>query len=124
MTFLEALWLTFEIFIFVAYLMVLFSIIQDLFRDRKLNGWLKALWFLFLIFLPIITALVYVIARGKGMNERRAAVYAQAQSDTDAYIRSVATATPADQIKAAKELLDAGSITPDEYAALKAKALA
>lgn len=123
MSFLESLWLVFEIFVFVAYLLVLLSIVQDLFRDRKLGGWAKAIWFLFLIFVPFITALVYIIARGSGIPERRAVLYAEAQSQADAYIRSVATATPADQIKAAKELLDAGTISAAEFDALKAKAL-
>lgn len=125
MTFVEALWWTFEVFIFLAYLMILFSIIQDLFRDRELNGWFKALWFVALLFVPVITALVYIIARGKGMHERRFAAYADAQASADAYIRSVASATsPADHIASAKALLDAGTITPAEFETLKAKALA
>ncbi len=124
MTFVEALWWTFEVFIFIAYLMIIFSIIQDLFRDRKLNGWFKALWFIALLFIPVITALVYVIARGKGMHERRVAVYVEAQANADSYIRSVASVSPAEQISSAKALLDAGTITAAEFEALKAKALA
>jgi Short C-terminal domain/Phospholipase_D-nuclease N-terminal len=122
----DVIWFVFWIFAFTAYLMVLFSIIGDLFRDHKLNGWFKAIWILFLVFVPWITALVYLIARGRGMAERRAADYTQAKSDTDAYIRSVSTAgsTPSDQIAKAKGLLDSGAITQAEFDTLKAHALA
>jgi len=117
-------WLLVWSFFFIAYLMVLFQIIADLFRDRELSGWWKAVWIIFLIFLPILTSLVYLIARGRGMSERQAAAVAQAKHDTDTYIRQVAGASPAEQITHAKALLDSGAITPDEFAQLKAKALA
>lgn len=123
MSFVEALWLTFEIFIFIAYLMILFSIFQDLFRDHNLNVWWKVLWILFLLFVPILTALVYVIARGAGMHERSLKAYSNAQAETNAYIRSVAGTSAAEQIAAAKALLDEGTITPAEFETLKAKAL-
>lgn len=116
-------WLFFWSFAFVAYLFALFAIISDLFRDHKLNGWGKALWILFLIFVPFLTALVYLIARGPGMAERSQRDARQAQSATDNYIRQVAGASPADEIGKAKALLDAGAITPDEFAQLKAHAL-
>ena len=121
----DFIWLLFWTFAFVAYLFAIFAIIGDLFRDHKLNGWLKALWIIFLIFLPFLTALVYLIARGKGMAERSAAAAADAQQATDAYIRQTAgtAASPSEEIAKAKALLDSGSITQAEYDTLKAKAL-
>ena len=116
-------WLFFWSFAFIAYLFVLFAIISDLFRDHKLNGWWKALWIIFLIFVPFLTALVYLIARGPGMAERSQKEARQVQQSTDAYIRQVATASPADEIAKAKALLDAGTITPEEFAHLKSVAL-
>ncbi|MBW9094877.1 SHOCT domain-containing protein [Microbacterium jejuense] len=115
----------FWIFVFVAYLMVIFSIIGDLFRDDKLNGWWKAVWILFLIFVPFLTALVYLIARGKGMQERSIAQAQALQAAQQDYIRQTAgTATsPADEVAKAKALLDAGTITQAEFDSLKAKAL-
>jgi len=121
----DAIWWFLTIFVFVAYLMALFTIITDLFRDRKLNGFAKAIWFVFLIFLPFLTALVYLIARGGGMGERSAAQASAARAATNDYIREVAgTATPTDEIARAKQLLDAGAISADEFASLKRAALA
>lgn len=115
----------FFIFIFFAYLMLLFSIITDLFRDRSLGGFAKAVWFIFLIFIPFLTALIYIIARGNGMAERNVKAAAQAEAATEDYIRNVAGgATPAAQIAHAKELLDSGAITKEEFEALKKKAMA
>jgi ABC-type multidrug transport system fused ATPase/permease subunit len=112
-------------FVFIAYLMILFSIIGDLMRDHKLNGWWKAVWVIFLIFLPFLTALVYLIARGRGMAERQQAAMLAAQSDTNSYIRTVAgTSSPADDIAKAKALLDSGALTQAEFDSLKANALA
>jgi hypothetical protein len=112
-------------FFFIAYLMVLFHIIGDLFRDRELSGWWKAIWILFLIVLPAIGMLTYLIARGGGMARRSQAAASEARAATDAYIRDVAsTSSPADQIASAKALLDQGAISRAEFDALKAKALA
>lgn len=122
--FFQFLWAMFVIFIFFAYLMLLFSIITDLVRDHKLNGWLKALWFIALLFIPVITALIYVIARGQGMAERSQKAARQAESATEDYIRNVAGTTPAAQIAHAKDLLDSGTITKEEFEALKKKAMA
>lgn len=124
MSFLDVFWLILSSFFFIAYLMVLFQVVADLFRDSALSGWWKAVWILFLLFLPVLTALVYLIARGKGMAERQQAAVLRAKADTDSYIRDVATVAPADQIASAKTLLDAGTITEAEYSILKAKALA
>jgi hypothetical protein len=116
----------FWIFVFVAYLMVLFSIIGDIFRDHELNGWGKALWILFLIFVPFLTALIYLIARGNGMQKRGMAQAQEMRAAQDAYIRQTAGTGggAADDIAKAKSLLDSGAITQAEFDALKAKALA
>ena len=119
----DVLILTFTVFFFFAYLMVLFQVISDLFRDGELSGLAKALWIVFLIFLPLLTSLVYLLVRGKGMGQRQRAAVEKAMSETDAYIRQVAGKSPAEQIADAKKLLDAGTINADEYAKLKAKAL-
>jgi ABC-type multidrug transport system fused ATPase/permease subunit len=119
----DSVWLIFSAFLFVAYLFVMFQVVTDLFRDDSVSGVGKAAWIVGLIFLPMLTALVYIIARGKGMAERQRAALQRAKSDTDAYIRQVAGKSPAEQIADAKALLDAGTITPEEFQRLKAKAL-
>ena len=120
----DVVWLMLSTFVFVAYLFVLFHIIIDLFRDGELGGGFKALWIIGLVFLPMLTALLYILVRGRGMGERQRAAVQRAKTDTDAYIRDVAGKSPADQIADAKKLLDAGTINADEFARLKAKALA
>jgi len=116
---------TIYIFFFVAYLMLLFFILTDLFRDRSLSGWWKAVWVIFLILLPILTALVYLIARGGGMQERAAQEAKAMKQAQDEYIRSVTNdQDPAEQIAKAKQLHDQGIIDDAEYARLKEKALA
>ncbi|TQM63304.1 phospholipase D-like protein [Klugiella xanthotipulae] len=120
----DVIWFFFWAFAFIAYLMALFSVIGDLVRDRSLNGWWKAIWIIFLVFLPFLTVLVYLIARGRGMAERQATEAAKAQEAANNYIRQVASTAPADEITKAKALLDSGAITPEEYTALKNRALA
>jgi hypothetical protein len=118
-------WLLIWSFFFVMYLMLLFQIIGDLFRDRELGGGVKAVWMVGLLFLPFLVAFIYLVVRGKGMAERRLGAMQQARVATDEYIQSVAgAASPADQIASAKSLLDSQAITPDEFDRLKAKALA
>jgi hypothetical protein len=118
-------WLLVWTFFFVCYLMVLFQIIIDLFRDRDLSGWWKALWIIFLIIFPFLAAIIYLIARGRGMGERQAGEMRRAQAASDQYIQSVAgRSNPAEQIASAKSLLDSGAITQEEFDKLKAKALA
>lgn len=125
-SFLDILWWSLTVFVFIAYLMALFSIISDLFRDRELNGWAKAVWLLFLVFLPFFTALVYLIARGKGMGERAQKQAAAAQTAAEDYIRSVSgtAATPTDEIERAQQLRTAGAISDAEFETLKQAALA
>jgi hypothetical protein len=111
-------------FVFMAYLIVLFQVVVDLFRDSSLGGGSRVLWIVGLVFLPFLTALLYIIARGKGMTERQRTASQRVQSDAEAYIRQVAGKSPAEQIGDAKALLDNGTINADEFAKLKAKALA
>lgn len=111
-------------FVFIAYLMVLFSILADIFRDHEMNGWMKALWILLLVFVPFLTALVYLIARGDGMSRRSMAQARSMQMAQDEYIRQTAGSTSSvSDIATAKSLLDSGAITQAEYEALKADAL-
>jgi len=116
-------WLFFWSFAFIAYLFALFAVISDIFRDHELSGWLKAVWIIFLVFVPFLTVLVYLIARGRSMAERQARSAQQAEAATTEYIRSVAKASPSQEIAKAKELLDAGTLTQSEFDAVKAKAL-
>jgi ABC-type multidrug transport system fused ATPase/permease subunit len=119
----DFIWLILSTFVFVAYLLILFQIISDLFRDSELGGGSKALWLIGLIFLPMLTALIYVIARGNGMAKRQRAALERSKSEAENYIRQVAGKSPAEQIADAKALLDAGTINQEEFAKLKAKAL-
>lgn len=120
----DAIQLMISAFVFVAYLIIMFQIVVDLFRDNEMGGGSKALWIIGLIFIPMLTAIIYIVARGKGMATRQQATVKRAQSETEAYIKGVVGKSPAAEIAEAKALLDAGTITTDEYAKLKAKALA
>ncbi len=125
MTFWEFFWLLVWGFFFMMYLMVLFQIARDLFRDSDLNGWAKALWIIALICAPFLSAIIYLIARGKGMAERQTRDMADARAATDEYIRSVSgRSVPTEEIASAKQLLDSGTITQAEFDRLKQKALA
>ena len=124
-SFWDFLWLLFWTYVLIAYLVLLFRIFADLFRDPDVGGFAKVLWTIGLIFFPFLVALIYLIARGKGMAERQMGAARQAQAETDQYIKSVAgTTSAADQIASAKTLLDNGSINQAEFEQLKAKALA
>ncbi|NYF97284.1 SHOCT domain-containing protein [Janibacter cremeus] len=123
MSFWDVLWLIIVSFGFLFYLMMLFSIIGDLFADHETRGIVKVVWVVFLLVVPLLTALVYLLVRGDGMARRRARTVQSAVDAQDAYIKSVATPAPADQIQKAKALLDEGTITQQEYDSLKSKAL-
>ena len=111
------------VFYVAAYLYVVILIITDLFRDEKTSGWFKAVWVIALVFVPFLTALVYLIVNGKGMAERaNAARGGYAAPENDDY-RPSASSTPTEDIAKAKELLDAGVISQGEFDALKSKAL-
>ncbi|HEX5905730.1 MAG TPA: SHOCT domain-containing protein [Propionibacteriaceae bacterium] len=125
MDFWDFFWLLVWTFFFVCYLMVLFQVIGDLFRDKELSGWWKALWIIFLIIFPFLALIIYLIARGRGMAERQVGEMRKAQVATDQYIQTVASrSNPAEQIASAKNLLDSGTITQEEFERLKQKALA
>jgi hypothetical protein len=123
-SFWDYLWTAVVIFAFIAYLMILFNILGDLFwRDHKTSGFVKAIWVIFLIVFPYITALVYLIARGKGMAERAHAAAIAAKQQTDDYIKQAAGRSPAQEIADAKALLESGAISQAEFESLNAKAL-
>ena len=116
----------FEIFLFFAWFMCLFWIFGDIFRSKDLGGVARTLWVLFVIFVPWLGILVYLIARGRGMQERQLEQAIQMQRAQAEYIKSVAACSStgaADQISSAKGLLDSGAITQAEFEQLKAKAL-
>lgn len=119
----DFLWIAIWVFLFVVYIMILFQILADLFRDRELNGWWKALWIIGLVIFPFLTALVYIIFRGTGMAHRQAEAAQRAKQETDQYIKNVAGRSPAQEVQHAKELYDAGVIDDAEFTRLKAKAL-
>jgi len=116
----------FWVYVAVACIWIFITIIMDVFRDPSLNGWGKALWVIFLVFLPFLAAFIYLIARGRGMTERRVAEMREAQAAQNSYIREVAggSSSPTAEIESAKKLLDSGAITQAEYDSLKTKALA
>lgn len=118
--FLTTLW----IFLLFAFLLVLFHIFGDLFRDHTMSGWAKAIWIILLIIFPPITCLVYLIVRGKGMQEREMQAVQQLKEAQDQYIKDVAGGTdPSEQIAKAQQLKDQGVIDEAEFQKLKAKAL-
>lgn len=111
-------------FILFMFIFVWIMVVMDLFSDHTMSGWGKAIWLIFLIILPPLTTLVYLIARGGSMAQRRQAQVAAAEQAQKAYIQSaVGSVSPADQIASAKALLESGTISQSEFDSLKAKAL-
>jgi hypothetical protein len=109
----------------VIWIWMMILILSDIFRRHDISGWVKALWIVFLIILPFLGVLIYLIAESKGMAERRNADAQAAQAQFDDYVKTVATSEgSAGEIAKAKTLLDNGTITQAEFDALKAKALA
>ena len=122
---LGAFWTIFMIFLWVIWFWVLITIFIDLFRSHDLSGWAKALWFIFVLFIPLIGVLVYLIARGGSMQERAQQQAQQADADARAYIQQAAgSQSPADQLTKLAELRDRGVITANEFEREKAKILA
>ena len=121
--FFGVLWSMLVFFVWVAWFMLLFKIVGDIFRRRDIGGGMKAVWIIFVILLPYLGVFIYLIAEGHHMAERNAEQMSAARAQQDDYIKSVAGSSPADQIAQAKSLLDSGAITQAEFDGLKAKAL-
>jgi ABC-type multidrug transport system fused ATPase/permease subunit len=121
----EFLWSLLIIFFMIIFFIILFSIFADIFRSDDLGGWSKALWTIFIIVLPFLGILIYLIVRGKSMGERQLQQQVDAQKQFNDYVKEVgAGSSPSEQIAHAKELLDAGTIDQAEFDELKKKALA
>ncbi len=124
-------WTILEIFLWVIWFWILIMVFIDIFRSRDLSGWAKALWFLFVLFIPLIGVLVYLIVRGDSMHERsvqQAVRYDQQAVRYDQEVRGPAAdsagASPAEQLTKLADLRDRGVITPEEFDREKAKILA
>jgi hypothetical protein len=122
-TFGDILLLVFETFLFVVWVWILFTIITDLFRDHDMSGWAKGLWIILLVFIPYITALVYLIINGSDMRERQLRAQAEAKHQADDYIRAAAQTSPADELHKLHDLLEKGALTQAEYDRAKGKLL-
>ena len=124
MDFGHVLWSLLIVFFMVMFFMIFFMVVMDLFSDKSMGGGGKAIWIIFLILFPPLAVLIYLIARGGSMASRREAQVQAADAAQKAYIQdAVGSVSPADQIASAKALLDAGTITQQEFDTLKAKAL-
>ena len=124
--FMDVLWSMIIFFVWVAWIWTLIMIISDLFRRHDTSGWAKAAWVAFLIILPFLGVLVYLIANGHGMGQRSAERAQAAQSQFNEYVQTVAKdgGGAASELEKAKGLLDSGALTQAEYDALKAKLIA
>jgi hypothetical protein len=121
----EALLVAFEVFFFVIWIWILITILTDLFRDHETSGWVKAAWVLFLVFIPFLTALIYLIARGSGMRDRTIKAQAEAKQHFDHYVQQQAhQGSPADELHKLNELKEKGAISAEEFDKAKAKILA
>jgi ABC-type multidrug transport system fused ATPase/permease subunit len=119
----EFLWSLVIIFFMIVYFVILFQVVFDLFRDGELSGWAKAGWLIFIIVLPFLGLFVYLIVRGSGMAQRSARDQADAQKEFDTYVRETAGSGATTEIANAKQLLDEGTISQEEFDAIKRKAL-
>ena len=124
-TFLDAFWSLLVFFIWVAWFILLFHIVIDVFRRRDASGWKKTIWLVFILFVPFLGVFAYLIANSDDMARRNMEQAAAQKADMDEYVRSVATeGGAAAEIERAKGLLDSGSISQAEFDSIKAKALA
>ena len=121
--FLDVLWSMVIFFAFVIWIWLLITVFADIFRRRDVGGGSKAIWIIFVILLPYLGVLVYLIAQHDGMASRSMEQMKAARAQQDDYIKSVAGSSPADQVTQAKQLLDSGAITQAEFDTMKAKAL-
>ncbi|HWC09151.1 MAG TPA: SHOCT domain-containing protein [Solirubrobacterales bacterium] len=119
----ELLLLVLEFFLFVAWIWILFAVISDLFRDHEMSGGGKAIWIIFLVFIPFLGLLVYLIARGHGMRDRALKAQAEAKHDFDSYVRQQAHTSPADELHKLNELREKGALSAEEFERAKAKLL-
>ena len=119
----DALLTVLGIFLLVAWFWILITIIGDLFSDHETSGWAKAAWVFFLIFLPFLGILIYLIARGQGMRDRAIARQADAQGQMDSYIRQTAGGSPADELSKLSDLKEKGTLSDEEFERAKAKLL-
>jgi NADH:ubiquinone oxidoreductase subunit 6 (subunit J) len=117
----DALLTVLEIFFLVIWVWILITIMVDLFRDHEVSGWWKAVWVFFLIFVPFLTALVYLIVRGHGMRERAIQHQADMQKASESYIKEVAGTSPVDELHKLNDLREKGAISQQEFDSLKAK---
>ena len=120
----ELLLIALEIFFFVVWIWILITILTDLFRDHETSGWAKAVWVLFLVFIPFLTALVYLIVRGSGMRDRTIKAQADAKKHFDEYVRTQAHTTPADELHKLNDLKEKGALSDEEFQKAKDKLLA
>lgn len=120
----ELLLIALEIFFFVVWIWILITILSDLFRDHETSGWAKAAWVLFLVFIPFLTALIYLIVRGSGMRDRTIKAQADTKKHFDEYVRTQAHVSPADELHKLNELKEKGALSAEEFDAAKAKLLA
>ena len=122
--FLDVFWTMLVLFLWIAWFIILFRVLMDLFRRHDVSGWGKTAWIIFVILLPFLGVFVYIITQGRHMAERDMSDAQAAQSQFDDYVKTVAASSgPAAEIEKAKGLLDSGSITQAEFDAIKAKAL-
>jgi len=123
--FLEVLWSFFVIFVWVAWFWLLITVTIDIFRRHDISGGIKAVWLVFIIFLPLIGVLIYLITQSRSMAERSERDAARQREAVDDYIRTTAASGgAASEIEKGKALLESGAISPQEFEAIKAKALA
>jgi len=121
----ELLLITLEVFFFVIWIWILITILSDLFRDHELSGGAKAAWVLFLVVVPFLAALIYLVARGSGMRDRTIKAQADAKKHFDEYVREQAHAgSPAEELHKLAELKDKGALSQEEFDRAKAKLLA
>jgi len=121
--FLDVLWTMFIFFLFIIWIWILITVFVDIFRRKDASGFTKAAWIIFVIILPYLGVLIYLIANHEGMADRNLQTMQAQKAATDDYIRSVSGGAAA-EIERAKGLLDSGAITQAEFDSIKAKALA
>ena len=128
MPILDFFWAMLWFFLFIIWIWLLITIFIDIFRNKESSGWVKALWVIFIIFLPLLGVLIYLIVEGGDMQKRKLDEAAEMQQAQNEYIRKVAadsggSSSAADQLEKLKSLHDQGALTDEEYAQQKAKVL-